>query len=227
MRTGGRPRQLEVDDIVEAGRRVGLDALSMNAVAQRLGVSTTALYRYVASRWELERLVGESILSEFEVLDDPDHGAEQHLLSFALQLYDFVLDHPGLAAYLQTLFPRGEGGRRIVTGEIAAMGRRGYDADAALVVTSAVASSTIGYAAAEERQRGRETGYEDERRSALAGIAADSLLQPAHTGVPDVDMAGFVRLVMPVVIDGLVRVAPAGRPVAEVIAELEEKGRGV
>ena len=220
MRTGGRPRQIVVDDIVEAGRRVGLEGLSMSAVAQRIGVSTTALYRYVASRWDLERLVGESILAEFEVADDPDHDAEQHLLSFALQLYGFVIDHPGLAAYLQTLFPRGDGGRRIVTGEIAAMSARGYDPDAALVVTSAVASSTLGYAAAEERQRGRESGYDDERRSALAGIEADSLLKPAHTGLPDVDMAGFVRLVMPAIIGGLLRVAPAGRSVADIVAEL-------
>ncbi|MFC7109128.1 TetR/AcrR family transcriptional regulator [Nonomuraea rubra] len=109
MRIGGRPRQIETADIVRAGRELGLRDLSMNAVAARLGVSSTALYRHVDGRWELERLVGESILAGLDFHDDPAHGPVRHLLSFALELRGFILRHPGLAAYVQTLFPRGEG----------------------------------------------------------------------------------------------------------------------
>lgn len=84
-RVGGRPALIAVDDVVRVGRELGLRRLSVNAVAARLGVSATALYRHVESRWELERLVGESLLAELELRDDPDDGIEGHLLSFGLQ----------------------------------------------------------------------------------------------------------------------------------------------
>ena len=48
------------------GRDLGMRRLSINGVAARLGVSATALYRHVEGRWELERLVGESLLAELE-----------------------------------------------------------------------------------------------------------------------------------------------------------------
>lgn len=36
-------------------------------MAGRLGVTPTALYRHVANRWELERLVGESMLADLRL----------------------------------------------------------------------------------------------------------------------------------------------------------------
>ncbi|WP_443611852.1 hypothetical protein [Acrocarpospora catenulata] len=65
--TGGRPPRIDLDDIVRAGRELGLSGLSVKAVAARLGVTSTALYRYVGGRWDLDRLVGESILAELEL----------------------------------------------------------------------------------------------------------------------------------------------------------------
>jgi AcrR family transcriptional regulator len=56
-RAGGRPPLIAVDDVVRAGRELGMRRLSINAVAARLGVSATALYRHVESRWALEGLV--------------------------------------------------------------------------------------------------------------------------------------------------------------------------
>jgi AcrR family transcriptional regulator len=104
-RQGGRPPLIAVDDVVRVGRELGMQRLSINAIAQRLGVSATALYRHVESRWALERLVGESLLAELELRDDPMADTEPHLLSFGLQLRDFTAGRPGLAAYLQVLFP--------------------------------------------------------------------------------------------------------------------------
>ena len=75
-RTGGRPRLIAVDDVLRVGRELGMRRLSVNAVAAQLGVSATALYRHVESRWALERLVGESLLAELELSDDPDDDIE-------------------------------------------------------------------------------------------------------------------------------------------------------
>lgn len=94
---GGRPRVIDEADIARVGVEIGLRHLSLNAVAARLGVSSTALYRHVDGRWGLERLVGESLLSELRLTDDPAHGVVEHLLSAALQLRSFLLQHRGLA----------------------------------------------------------------------------------------------------------------------------------
>lgn len=128
-RVGGRPPLIAVSDIVSAGRELGMRNLSINAVAARLGVSATALYRHISGRWELERLVGESLLAELEFVDDPARSVEDHLLAFGVSLHRFTLDNPGLATYMQVLFPRGEAGAQLLTDEIAALGRRGYTAE--------------------------------------------------------------------------------------------------
>ena len=72
---GGRPRQIEVEDILRASRAVGMRALSLNAGSSRLDVSAAALYRHVEGRWGLERLLGEQLLGELQLHDDPAHDS--------------------------------------------------------------------------------------------------------------------------------------------------------
>lgn len=225
-RTGGRPAQIELADIVAAGREVGLRGLSMSAVAAKLGVSATALYRHVDGRWGLERLVGEDMLSELTIVDDPALDTVPHLLSLATQLRAFILERPGLAAYVQTLFPRGEGGRELLAAATRALGQRGYAPDAAIVLCSAVASLAIGFAAAEEAQRERAGELDEQRRSALDEILADPRLAAAHRALPEVDTAEYVRMWLGAAIQGFVVAAPPGRPLEEVRAALVAAGEG-
>lgn len=226
-RIGGRPRQIETADIVRVGRDIGLRSLSMSAVAERLGVSSTALYRHVDGRWDLERLVGESILADLSLADDPAHDAAQHLLSAGLQLRSFVLRHPGLAKYVQTLFPRGESGRRLLAMEAEALGRRGYATDAAIVLSSAVASIAIGYAATEDVQRERAEGRRTHEEDALAGLLADARLGEAQRALPDVDADEYVRLWLGAAARAFVELAPPGRSPAQIRAALDAAGRGL
>ncbi|MFT4296048.1 MAG: hypothetical protein QM582_11620 [Micropruina sp.] len=225
-RVGGRPRQVDVADIVRAGRELGLRDLSLNAVAARLGVTATALYRHVDGRWGLERLVGESLLDDLVLVDDPAHDTLRHLLSFGLQLRTFIVHRPGLAGYLQTLFPRGASGRRLMADELAALVRRGYAEDAAIVLSSAVASLAIGYAAAEEAQRDRADGLDGQRDDALAGLRVDERLAPGHADLPVVESEEYVRLMLTAAIGGLLAAAPPGRPVRQIVAELRAAGEG-
>ncbi|WP_424188097.1 TetR/AcrR family transcriptional regulator [Actinokineospora sp. G85] len=226
-RVGGRPATVGVDDIVRVGRAIGMRELTLKAVASELGVSSTALYRHVDGRWALERLIGESLLAELEPRDDPDHDTVRHLLSFGLRLRAFILDRPGLAAYLQVLFPRGDAGRRLLAAEVAALGRRGHSAEAAIALSGAVASLTIGYAVAEEAQREHADGLDAERREVEERLRADPGLGPAHGSLPPVAAADYVRLVLTAAIRGLVAAAPPGRPLAETVAELAAAGEGV
>ena len=90
------------------------------------------------------------------------------MLSFGVRLRDFTAEHPGLASYLQVLFPRGEAGTRLLSEEVEALSRRGYSTDAAMVLSSAVAALAISLAAREESNAnaiGGDQAYVGSRRS--------------------------------------------------------------
>jgi AcrR family transcriptional regulator len=229
-RQGGRPPLIALDDVIRVGRELGLQRLSINAVAARLGVSATALYRHVEGRWELERLVGEALLSELELREDPAADTEGHLLSFGLQLRDFTAAHPGLASYLQVLFPRGDAGARLLAAEVEALKRRGYSADAAIVLSSAVATLAISLAAREESNTsatgGDPTGdFAAERDAAAERLAGNRQLGAAHAALPQVSDKDFVRLLLAASIRGLAAVVRPGRPIDDVVAEFGAAGK--
>src|SRR5258708_31960523 len=60
----GRPRQIDRERIVEAALDVGLESLTMRAVAERLGVHPSALNYHVSGR---EGLLGAVASSVFEL----------------------------------------------------------------------------------------------------------------------------------------------------------------
>ncbi|MGW0018052.1 TetR/AcrR family transcriptional regulator [Rhodococcus sp. NPDC003382] len=224
---GRRPRMFEVDDIIRAGRKLGMRRLSMNAVAAELGVSSTALYRAVDGRWGLERLVGESLLGDLKLHDDPDHDIEQHLLSFGLQMWNFIVRHPGLGVYMQTLFPRGEAGRLLMAHQIEALSKRGYSPDVAIALSSVIAGVSINYAVAEDSQREHAEELDVQRQEITEQLKTDEDLAEAHRDLPSVEHTQFVRLVLAAMVRGVVSVAPPGRPLDQVMAELAAIGMGV
>lgn len=225
--TRRRPVALHVDDIVRVGRELGMSRLSVSAVAAELGVSAPALYRHIEGRWELERLVGESLLADLQLLDDPADDLPTHLLSFALQLRAFTLQWPGLAAYLQALFPRGESGRQLLTSEVQMLVARGYSRAAAITMSGAVASLTIGFIVAEERPTaaGDPEGYEREVGRVVTGLLQDPFLGPAHTELPVVSPEDYTRALLKAAISGLVTTFPPGSSVPTVLNELLDSPR--
>ncbi|GAB3736072.1 TetR family transcriptional regulator [Amycolatopsis oliviviridis] len=228
---GGRPATIARDDILRAGRELGMRRLSVKAVAARLGVTATALYRHVESRWGLERLVGESILAELRLRDDPGHDLERHLLSFALQMRGFMLEHPGLVTYLQLLFPRGDGGQRLLNTEVDALVRRGYEPGAAIVLSGAVASLTIAMTASEENSMAAEeadgAGLDRERQAVRDRLAGDDRLAGPSAALPQVPRPEYVRLLLTASIRGLIGSCPPGRPIAGMVADLAATGKGL
>lgn len=226
-RAGGRPPLIAVADIVEAGRELGMRRLSVNAVAARLGVSATALYRHIGGRWELERLVGESLLAELELVDDPDETIAEHLLSFGVQLHRYALDHPGLAAYLQLLFPRGESGARLLADEVSLLGRRGYTAETAALLSSSVAVLAIGLAAQHEIKAEAsvsDEGFDRERDAIAERLAGDAALGPVHAAGTQLTGRQYVELLLNALIRGLLSSAVPGRPIDDIVADLTATG---
>jgi AcrR family transcriptional regulator len=75
-KTMGRPRRLSLSAVIEAAAELGLENVSMSAVAARLSVGVTTIYTYVRSRDELLQLVATRLAWRPRVEDTGQHWAE-------------------------------------------------------------------------------------------------------------------------------------------------------
>ncbi|HEU0286981.1 MAG TPA: TetR/AcrR family transcriptional regulator [Nocardioidaceae bacterium] len=104
---GPRPR-LTLEEVADAGIAVaddvGLDQLLLGTVSSRLGVATTALYRYVASKDELIELVIDRAVGPAVDLTDVDWRLQVGRWSRAL--LDRYRQHPWLAGVQPAGEPR-------------------------------------------------------------------------------------------------------------------------
>lgn len=90
----GRPRRLSIDQVLDAGLALGLDGLTMGAVAERLGVTITVLYGYVANKDELVRLAAARASQEHDFPVDSGQHWTLYAASHAVALFE-LLTGPG------------------------------------------------------------------------------------------------------------------------------------
>jgi AcrR family transcriptional regulator len=85
----------------------GVDALSMRALASRLGVVPAALYRHVRNKEQLHDLVLDAVLAEVDC--DVDHRLTwtERVTVLAHRLRTVLENHPGIAGLLKTRDPLG------------------------------------------------------------------------------------------------------------------------
>ncbi|GAA0482497.1 TetR family transcriptional regulator [Paractinoplanes deccanensis] len=92
-----RPRSLHPDRLAEAALAVidrdGLAGLTMRAVAAELGMSTMALYRYVADRSELELLVADWCLRDLDTSLPPAPQWTDQIKILVLRVRDQIGTH--------------------------------------------------------------------------------------------------------------------------------------
>lgn len=134
---------LSEDVLLKVGVEIGLPDLSVSAVAHRLGVSRAAIHRHVSGWRGLEELVGEHLITSFQVPADRGQPVEELLLEVASALRGFCLRVPGMAAYLATRFPRSESSARVLERICALLVTRGFSPARALRIETAVASQAI------------------------------------------------------------------------------------
>lgn len=75
----------------------GLAAVSMRALAQRLGTGPASLYRYVGSRDELLDLMADAVAAELDLSADPSGDWLDDLVGLARQSKAAHVRHPWLA----------------------------------------------------------------------------------------------------------------------------------
>jgi AcrR family transcriptional regulator len=158
--TRGRPARIAVDDVVGAGIAVaddeGLDAVTIRAVAGRLGASPMALYAHVPDKSTLLALMSDQVLArmphaDYDLIDDRRRRLER----LADDNRDVHLAHPWLAAAGPDRTPIGPGTIGKYERELRALeplGLSAVDTDACLtlLVDFARSSAQAGAAASPE-----------------------------------------------------------------------------
>jgi TetR/AcrR family transcriptional regulator, tetracycline repressor protein len=133
-------------DIID---EVGVEKLTMRALAARLDVSAMALYHHVEDKDELLRLVGDDILGTLK-LPDPESGDwRTNFTKVSMAAVDALLEVPGLSSVLLTskMLPNA---RRLVQFCIRQFERSGLDRDTAQEVYAGVQTLVLGRLLIEE-----------------------------------------------------------------------------
>ena len=100
LRYGELDRKVVVAAAVRVAERSGVRSVTVRALATELGLSTTAMYRYVDGKAELLNLVAEATLATVEL---PDTGSwQQRVRVFARSARKAMLRIDGIADVLQT-----------------------------------------------------------------------------------------------------------------------------
>jgi AcrR family transcriptional regulator len=92
----GRPARIDRAMIARAAYEIGLDRVTMKAVADRLGVSVPGLYHHVDGRDDLLRLGAEYSAAQIEVPVDRGQHWTAWLLEWAQYSHDAFVAQPAL-----------------------------------------------------------------------------------------------------------------------------------
>jgi AcrR family transcriptional regulator len=136
----GRPPTLTERAVVAAAlrltRQVGLNNLSMRALARELGVPPMTIYYYAPSKEHLHTLVVEDILGEIRVPGSDEGPWEKRLRTVLHQARLVFADHPGVSAHL------GDGGSaegaRLAEGVLSILADGGFSPLDAVICFSAL-----------------------------------------------------------------------------------------
>ena len=126
----------------------GVEALTMRALADRLGVSPNALYSHVASKAELVDALLDDVLGAVHVpaLETEDPGAALHALMATT--YDVLLAHPDLVPlYVARQGARGPNALRLGEVMLGLLAGAGATGPRALEARRVLIVYTIGFAA--------------------------------------------------------------------------------
>ena len=85
----------------------GVDALSMRALATRLGVVAGALYRHVRNKEQLHDLVLDGVLAEVDARIERLAPWTEQIRVLTHRLRAVLEEHPGIAGLLKTRDPLG------------------------------------------------------------------------------------------------------------------------
>lgn len=154
----GRPALISRDAVLRASLAIadadGLDAVTMQAVGRRLGVTPMALYRHVSSKADLLDALVESLLTEFS-LPAGDLPPAERLRALGRSIREVARRHPSLFPLLLQRPAITPESRRVRDSVCAALEEAGLGAAQARQAERLLSTIVFGFAASEAAGRFR------------------------------------------------------------------------
>jgi AcrR family transcriptional regulator len=164
----------EALSIIAAG---GAQALSMRALAARLGVVPGALYRHVRGKEQLHDLVLDAVLGEVDFRADAGAPWSARLAALAGRLRAVLENHPGTAALLKTRDPLSPTSLALAEAFLAPLLEAGLTSREAALAFRVLYDYTLGFALADPtspaEQRLRDTATREQLQAFFRALPAD------------------------------------------------------
>jgi AcrR family transcriptional regulator len=163
----------------------GADALSMRALALRLGSGTATLYRHFEDRTDLIVHVVDRVFGEVRV--DPEQvdwlGWQESCRSVARAMFDALTKHRNIAPLLIELVPTGDNALRIRERCIATLLAGGFSKNLAVLSWATLAHYVLGFAI--QTGSGASSGLRSTGRLSAVLRGLDASEFPATLAVAD------------------------------------------
>jgi AcrR family transcriptional regulator len=165
----------------------GAQALSMRALASRLGVVPGALYRHVRSKEQLYDLILDAVLAEVDCRTDPALPWTAQVAALAHRLRTVLENHPGIAALLKTRDPLGPASLALAEAFLAALHAAGLPGRRAALAFRLIYDYTLGFALADPtspaEQRLRDAATRQQLRAFFRALPASRFPALAACGI--------------------------------------------
>jgi AcrR family transcriptional regulator len=155
----------------------GAQALSMRALAARLGVVPGALYRYVRGKEQLYDFVLDAVLGEIDCRPSPAAPWEARTAALAHRLRAALESHPGTAALLKTRDPLSPTSLDLAEAFLAPLLAAGLPGSEAAQAFRLIYDYTLGFALADPtspaEQRLRDIATREQLHAFLRALPVD------------------------------------------------------
>ena len=157
---------------------VGAQALSMRALAARLGVVPGALYRHVRNKEQLYDLILDAVLAEVDCRTDPTQPWMAQVAMLAHRLRAVLENNPGVAALLKTRDPVSPASLALAEAFLAPLHADGLPGRQAALAFRLIYDYTLGFALADPaspaERRLRDSAARQQLHAFLRSLPASS-----------------------------------------------------
>jgi AcrR family transcriptional regulator len=145
----------------------GAQALSMRALARRLGVVPGALYRHVRNKEQLYDLILDAVLAEVDCRTDPALPWIAQVATLTHRLRAVLESHPGIAALLKTRDPISPASLALAEAFLAPLHAAGLSGHQAALAFRLIYDYTLGFALADPASPAEQRLHDSAARQQL------------------------------------------------------------
>ena len=145
----GRPANISLEKIIAAAMEIGFHDISMHAIARKMDVAVSALYRHIASKDDL-LLLCTDIVSQKIVLPETDSW-QGHLRALARSYRKVTLSMPGSVEFVREVGLTTPAACAVVDNSIGILRQSGFPGDLAYMTCIGMISHATDMALHEEQ----------------------------------------------------------------------------